>query len=373
MTRRGWCPSVHAPMASGDGLLLRVKPRGALSRDACLLIAEIAERHGNGAIDLTSGANLQLRGFTASSVPPARSTLIAAGLADADVGREARRNIILPALAAPAAKRVAEALECGLAAEEFAALPGKFCFLVEDGSTPGMHDIRADIAIRLGPPCIVQCDGDALGFACAPEAAANLALSMARGLGLRMREADRRGFGVPDTEPAIVRGGPTIGRIGVDAIGVAPEFGRLHADTLRQLGVLAGEFSDGELRVSPCRTLVLGGVNAPGAALARASSLGFITDPADPRLRIAACPGAPDCASASVALRDDARHLAAALAPGSTRVHLSGCAKGCAHPAAAALVFVGVDGRYDVVRHGRAGDPPFLRGLARPDPALVPA
>jgi len=25
------------------------------------------------------------------------------------------------------------------------------------------------------------------------------------------------------------------------------------------------------------------------------------------------------------------------------------------------------------VRHGRAGDPPFLRGLARPDPALVPA
>ena len=27
MNRRGWCPSLFAPMQSGDGLLLRVKPR----------------------------------------------------------------------------------------------------------------------------------------------------------------------------------------------------------------------------------------------------------------------------------------------------------------------------------------------------------
>ena len=373
MTPRGWCPSVHAPMASGDGLLLRVKPRAPLSRDACLLIAELAERHGNGAIDLTSGANLQLRGFTTASVPPARIALVAAGLADAHAGREARRNIILPALATPAARRMAEALECGLAAEEFAALPGKFGFLIDDGSAPGICDIRADIAIRLGPPCVVQCDGDALGFACAPEEAATLALTLARGLRARMRDTDRRGFGMPDTAPAPMRHGPAIGHIGADAISVAPEFGRLHAAALRQLSSLAANVGDGGLHVSPHRVLVLAGIAAPDAALARASALGFITDPADPRLRITACPGAPDCANASVALRDDARRLAASLAPGLTRVHLSGCAKGCAHPAPAALVFVGVDGSYDAVRQGRAGDPPFLRGLAHPDPTLVPA
>ena len=27
--KRGWCPSLYAPMASGDGLLVRVKPPGA--------------------------------------------------------------------------------------------------------------------------------------------------------------------------------------------------------------------------------------------------------------------------------------------------------------------------------------------------------
>ena len=27
--RRGWCPSLYDPMATGDGLLVRVKPPGA--------------------------------------------------------------------------------------------------------------------------------------------------------------------------------------------------------------------------------------------------------------------------------------------------------------------------------------------------------
>ncbi len=49
--------------------------------------------------------------------------------------------------------------------------------------------------------------------------------------------------------------------------------------------------------------------------------------------------------------------------PGLT-LHVSGCAKGCAHAGPAALTLVGRDGRYDLVRNGRAGDAPTLTGLS---------
>jgi precorrin-3B synthase len=89
------------------------------------------------------------------------------------------------------------------------------------------------------------------------------------------------------------------------------------------------------------------------------AAAGFITDPADPRRFIAACPGAPACASGGAPAREDALRLAE---HGITNIHVSGCAKGCAHPRPA-LTLVGRDGRYDLIRHGRAADAPALTGL----------
>ena len=64
---KGWCPTLLSPMQSGDGWLARVKPSaGVLSAAAARLIADAARRHGNGHIDLTSRANLQIRGLSAS-------------------------------------------------------------------------------------------------------------------------------------------------------------------------------------------------------------------------------------------------------------------------------------------------------------------
>ena len=64
---KGWCPTLLSPMQSGDGWLARVKPSaGVLTAAAVRLIADAARRHGNGHIDLTSRANLQVRGLSAS-------------------------------------------------------------------------------------------------------------------------------------------------------------------------------------------------------------------------------------------------------------------------------------------------------------------
>ena len=80
------------------------------------------------------------------------------------------------------------------------------------------------------------------------------------------------------------------------------------------------------------------------AFAAAAEQLGFIVRADDPRRHVVACAGAPICASAHIAARALAPLIAAAAAPhldGSFTIHISGCAKGCAHPAPAALTVVG--------------------------------
>jgi len=88
---------------------------------------------------------------------------------------------------------------------------------------------------------------------------------------------------------------------------------------------------------------------------------GFVTTPGARLLEVDACPGAPLCPRATV----DTRALARQLAPRTRgRLHVSGCAKGCANPRAADITLVGRDGGFDLVRNGTAADPPARRGLA---------
>ena len=62
---KGWCPDAYRPMAAGDGLLVRVRPRLArLTREQTLGLCAAAIAYGSGEIDVTQRANLQLRGVT---------------------------------------------------------------------------------------------------------------------------------------------------------------------------------------------------------------------------------------------------------------------------------------------------------------------
>jgi len=101
---------------------------------------------------------------------------------------------------------------------------------------------------------------------------------------------------------------------------------------------------------------------------------GLVSRADDPRLRIAACTGAPACPEAKA----ETRRLAAALAPHipkDVRLHVSGCAKGCAHPACTDITLVGTAHGLDLVRRGTARDAPLRRGLTREtilgDPAAL--
>lgn len=328
--KRGWCPTLHAPMASGDGLLVRVKPPCArLDPAQAVALADAAARFGNGAVELTQRGNLQLRGLRPGTAAPFAAAMAAAGLADPDPVREARRAVIPAPLCgddpgiAPGTAALTEALDAAFAEDSrLFGLPAKFAVAVDGGGILGERPVAADL------------------------------VAWTDGRSIELRPA-RRG-----TVPAPVGFLPYPGT-DAGAFGCAPAFGQLDSDALRRLAAAAARFGTA-IRVTPWRALMLGRVQAgaPVAEALAAALPGFITDPADPRLLVTACPGAPACASGTVPARADA----ARLRP-SGPVHVSGCAKGCAHPGPAPLVLVGNAGRYDLVRNGRAADPPVATGL----------
>jgi precorrin-3B synthase len=89
----------------------------------------------------------------------------------------------------------------------------------------------------------------------------------------------------------------------------------------------------------------------------------FITATDDPRLRVIACSGAPRCREAHADTRATATRLAARL-PTGARLHVSGCAKGCAHSGTATLTLVATPKGFDLVREGSTRDAPLRRGLS---------
>jgi len=313
---RGWCPSLARPMATGDGLLSRVSPLGgAMTAEQARALATASLRHGNGVLQLTSRAAIQVRGLTAASADRFARDITSVGFTDAS-------RVVRPPLAgddpgiAPSAAALCDVIERALLG--WSPLPKKFAVAVDAGGVLPTGDPGCDVVVRY----------------------AGRRWTVVRGHRTRSRASAVGWYAYGGAEAgAFVLGLP---------------FGSVTADDLANL---ADRIGAGTIRPTPWRAFAITGPAARDAA----STPGFIADPDDPRLRVFACPGAPACASASVRARDAAASIAA-MRPAYT-VHVSGCTKGCAHAGAARVTLVGADGRYDLVRDGRASDTPSLRGL----------
>lgn len=402
---KGWCPTLLSPMQSGDGWLVRVKPTAAtVSAGAARLIAAAARRHGNGHIDLTSRANLQVRGLTPRSAERFAETIVEARLASADPSHEAIRNVVASPLgpddptAAFDSHSLAREIETTLGTDTgLAALPDKFGILVDGGGALPLAGVTADIAARAqGRVLSVQLDGGTLAASCShtklAETVRALALAFLH-LAWRRREPPRRMraligdvgetaiFDAACLFPAVAAVAPAppapsaVGFVpypgtNQGALGAGLPFGRIEANTLVDLAALSERFADGTLRTTPWRSLLLQGVGASDAVelSCEVAALGLIIDGRDPRRRIFACVGAPACRSASVDARGHASRIAAPFdAIDGETLHISGCAKSCAYRGEASVTLVGRDGLYDLVRNGGAADRPSLTGLSLDD------
>lgn len=375
---KGWCPGALRPMLSGDGLVVRVRPHGSrLDAKQATGIADLAERHGNGLIDLTSRANLQIRGVGDDGHRLLLDGLSQLGLLDPDPETERRRNVLVspfwrmgddtPSLATKLEQALAD---CTLD------LPTKFGFAIDDGAERALAAASADVRIErdVAGTLIVRADGAEFGRPVSREQVVAAALALAEwfvtsggaggGRG-RMAAHLRAGARLPDmlrghAQPVPMMAGVLPGLYPQGAL-VGAAFGQLTPSALRHLAGLAPA-----LRTTPWRMILAEGMGA----MPRHSD--FITRHDDPLLRATACSGAPRCREAHA----DTRELAAALAPRlapDARLHVSGCAKGCAHSGPATITLVATGDGYDLVNNGTTRDAPVRRGLSAADLLASPS
>ena len=355
-----------------DGGLARVRLPGGRIAASQLEAIGAAARLGNGIVELTSRANLQIRGLPPTAGEPVAELLEDAGLLPSPE-HELVRNVLASPLAGRHEAALAETdaivseLDRGLCGDpRLTALSGRFLFAVDDGSGLAL-EAGADVALQ------AEADsGDVLfglvlagvptGISLYPGDAAAVALAAARAF-LELtsgsdddvwRIADVRGgasavaallggsarsdlaagpAGGAQLEPGLAA--QNDGRV---AVTVLPPLARLDPDSIDALGSLA-ERGDGEVRLSPWRTLTLRDVaRADAPALAEAlERAGFVTSAESGWTGLSACSGIGACSKALLDVRAAARRRAAVRDGSSASEHWSGCERRCGQPRGVAL------------------------------------
>lgn len=388
--RRGACPGLSDPMPTGDGLLARLTPAGGtIALDAFASMCCAARRHGNGVIEITRRGSIQIRGLTPASAPLFAETIAALRIGAAEripviahplTGLDANESFDANALAA----ELRTAFE---AAPQLSTLGPKISVVIDGGGALHLDSLSADVRLRAQTPPYgvrlhIAVGGDAATAshvgAVAVEHAADATLRIlgmiaAHGPLARARALTHAGgagqfkaaiadyvidIPAPKARPPAEPIGAHRLRDGNAALGIGLAFGHSDASALEKLIKAVAAAGGSGFRTAPNRALLIVGL-APQTIetlMKTAVTLGFIVRADDPRRRIAACPGAPYCASGFIPARALAAQIAQSLAPAreSVAIHVSGCAKGCAHPEPCALTIVGTEKGCGIVRDGSA-------------------
>jgi precorrin-3B synthase len=400
---RGACPSISQPMPTGDGLLARLMPSAPIPLDAFIALCDASQTHGNGVVEVTQRGSLQVRGLSPASAPVFARTVSALGLGTEGgppiltsplMGLDAQERVDLRVLAA---QLRAQLTNCAAVAT----LGPKVSVLIDGGGVLHLDEVPGDLRLQAHTATRWH-----LGIAGTAATAASLGWVephraieaivqvlgriASRGTAARARDfmngsdictlraslADVLGDEAPPTPrpPAEPIGSHRLND-GRAAVGIALAFGYAEAGALERLARSAARSGAASIRPAPGRALLTIGLAAAATDefTAAAAAQGFVVRPDDARRYVVACAGAPACGSAMLSTRQLAPAIAEAARPfldGSLTLHVSGCAKGCAHPGAAALTLIGPD---RLVVQGRAGDPPhattsaadFIAGLRR--------
>lgn len=374
-------------MPSGDGLLARVHIAGGrMSPSQLADLAALAGRYGNGMVEVTARGNLQVRGLRPDTAPAFAKAVTA--LLPVETGLV----IDLSPLAGDDPTETADprplrdAIRQGAQTLEDRLGP-KVSVVIDGGGQISLAGLKADIRLVArggGYWSISLGGGKPQVMAETGAVAATLAvLGALAAMGPEARAVDlfpvrtdasnsppphpnppRKGEGVAsqlDPPPPPLRGRLAGGGNALQlrhgyTTPLALPFGQMDGQNLAALARAAEAAGANAIRLAPGHRLLID--DAPDALLTQAATFGFITDPADPRLRVSACIGSDGCASGHIAARRLGAQLASAI-PAGQRLHVSGCSKGCAHPRRADLTLVGRADGIGLVIGGGAGDTPL--------------
>ncbi|MEU4742283.1 hypothetical protein AB0G02_17710 [Actinosynnema sp. NPDC023658] len=326
------CPGAVDVHQAADGGLARIRvPGGTVSAARVDVLRSAAIELGDGFLELTSRANVQIRGLAPGAEHELGARLAEAGLLPS-MTHERVRNIV----AAPLEDNQAlvDAIDAALCADPaLASLPGRFLVTV-GGAVSGLS---GDVGL-VGDALFLAGRDSGLRVTDPVDAVVTAArlFQEIRGDAWRLSEVDG---GVRKITTAL--GDPGDVRIEPGVTPVAPG---AHGDVF-VAGVPLGRWDARLLagvpvRITPWRSLVV-----PSGSDTRC----LFTSPDSPWHGVSACTGSPGCAKSLADVRSDAsRWIDARTAPG--RVHWSGCARRCGRPAGDVVEFVATGDGYEEIR-----------------------
>ncbi|HVW46822.1 MAG TPA: precorrin-4 C(11)-methyltransferase [Solirubrobacterales bacterium] len=354
------CPGILRLHRAEDGGLARVRlPGGVLGLDGLQALRRAAGI-GNGVVEVTARANLQVRGIPEQAEQSLAEALHSGGLLPSPE-HDRVRNVAasplggrLPGASAPTDGIVA-ALDRHLCEDrDLTYLSGRFLFAVDDGSgTAAGRD--ADIALTAeGDGAFrLRLAGRPTERTVAAGDAAALAIEAAHAFLAAAREADRgEAWRITDLPggpervaerigASLVEGPPAAGPLPVPlgrveqadgrcAVTVLPPLGRLDP---AMLDVLVG-LGHRDVRTSARRTLSFLDVAPDGVErlLGALGAAGFVSSEESGWWGLSACAGLGACARAGRDVRALAARRAAERRPGDPPEHWSACGRGCGRP-----------------------------------------
>ena len=388
---RGACPSLNAPMVTGDGLLVRLRPiTPGLTIVQFRALAEATAKHGNGLIEITARGNLQLRGMTAESMAGLAADIDLAGIVpESGVAIEVPPLSGLDPLEIADARDLAVRLRLAIAElDPQPVLAPKLTIIIDGGGRLTLDAMSADIRLMA-----TRADSGFIAWSLAIGGTAQTAKVLASlptkqsvpavielletlaRLGPTARGRDLDAVSLRARFPSMSnRASSTaahhVSPIGIHhlgdnspVLGLHPSFGQIHAGDVLNFLDIAEAAGANEIRTAPEHALLVLGLDDGAARDIQlvAAGLGFRTRGDDPSNHIDVCSGAGACASAfypTKLVAADVLDKAPDLLDGSLTVHLSGCRKGCAHPGKAALTIVGAPTGYGIVVNGSASSEP---------------
>jgi precorrin-3B synthase len=357
------CPGALHVHRAADGALARVRLAGGMITAAQLqALAAAATRWGSGTLELTSRANIQIRGIADDAATTAVADAVAAAGLLPSPTHERVRNIVASPLSGRVAtttdiRAIVTELDAAIQARPgLAALPGRFLFGIDDGrgdisglgADVGVHvvgDAAAvllagrDTGVRLSLPQVVPALVDvAQRFAETRENAWRIAElddpgALIAGLAV---SAQPGATWQPVTRPPVGWIAQRDGRI---TLGAAVPLGVLPARTAEFLAAI-----DAPMAITPWRSVLVFDLDEGRAdvALRVLAPMGLVFDEHSPWLSVSACTGSPGCAHSAADVRADA--TAAVDEPVSGHRHFVGCDRACGSPPVGEVLVATGDG-----------------------------
>ncbi|MGY1827916.1 precorrin-3B synthase [Blastococcus sp. SYSU DS0541] len=372
------CPGALQTHSAADGELARVRvPGGLLDAGQLRVLGVAAVELGDGALELTSRGNVQLRGLRRGSAAELGGRLAAAGLLPSD-SHETARNLLGSVLSGRAgglldARGWVRAFDVAMCADpSLAALPGRFLATFDDGRGD-VAALGGDVGLLALSPGVIALTlaGVDSGLRAGPSDAVSLALAATRALLAERAEQGGTAWrlaelvdgaarvaarvaaslelqaGARTEVPAEPRVRP-IGAVRQDdgrtALAAVVPLGRLTAAHLSLLADLAAE-----AQLTPWRGVVVPDL-ADGSAAPLLVEAGLVLHPASPWTRVTACAGLPGCAKSLADVRADATAavVVGSLPAGGARQHWAGCERRCGRPGGAVVDVVATGSGYRI-------------------------